>query len=244
MSTSARPFRVLSLDGGGMRGIYTAQYLSSLAEGFSKKRSCGTLDLGAGFDLIVGTSTGAILACALVANVPLSRVVEFYTKRGASIFERRVPTSLGFSLMADMIARSEALRRGEAALRSALAECFGNETISGVYDRRKIALGITAIDMSTHRSWVFKTPHMPGTNHRDDQFKLVEVCLASSAAPIYRSLALLPAHDGSPGSHVFADGGLWANNPVLVGMIDALELAEEGMRMTKHTVDEERCWVL
>jgi hypothetical protein len=68
MSPSKRPFRVLSLDGGGMRGIYTAQYLSSLTEGFSKKRSCGTLDLVAGFDLIVGTSTGAILACALEQN--------------------------------------------------------------------------------------------------------------------------------------------------------------------------------
>jgi hypothetical protein len=228
MTETTKPFRVLSLDGGGMRGIYTAQYLSSLADGFSKKRSCKTLDIGSGFDLIVGTSTGAILACALVANVPLAKVVEFYSNRGAAIFERRVPTSFGPSLVSDLLRRPNALKRGDAELRSALTECFGDETVGAVYERRKIALGITAVDMSTHRSWVFKTPHMKGSNHRDDPFTLVELCLASSAAPIYRSLAQMPAHDGSSGSHVFADGGLWANNPVLIGMIDALELAPAG----------------
>jgi patatin-like phospholipase/acyl hydrolase len=105
MTETTKPFRVLSLDGGGMRGIYTAQYLSSLADGFSKKRSCKTLDIGSGFDLIVGTSTGAILACALAANVPLAKVVEFYSNRGAAIFERRVPTSFGPSLVFDLLRR-------------------------------------------------------------------------------------------------------------------------------------------
>jgi len=144
-----KPFRVLSLDGGGMRGIYAAQYLSSLADGFSKKRSCKTLDIGSGFDLIVGTSTGAILACALVANIPMAQVVQFFSSRGAGIFERRVPTSFGFSLFADLILRPKALKRGEAVLRTALEECFGSETVGKVYERRNIALGITTVDMST-----------------------------------------------------------------------------------------------
>ena len=218
----------MSLDGGGMRGIYTAQYLASLADGFSKKSARKTLDVGSGFDLIVGTSTGAILACALAANIPLSRVVQFYNQKGAAIFERRIPSGIGANLLADLKNRPAALRRGEQVLRNALVECFAEETMVEVYNRRKIALGITAVDMSTHKSWVFKTPHLKNSNHRDDGFRLVDICLASSAAPIYRSLAALEAHDGSPGSHVFADGGLWANNPVLVGMIDALEMAAEG----------------
>jgi uncharacterized protein len=218
----------LSLDGGGMRGIYTAQYLASLADGFSKKAGRKTLDVGSGFDLIVGTSTGAILACALAANIPLARVVQFYSQKGAEIFERRVPSGIGLNLIRDLRKRPESLRRGEQALRNALEECFAQETVGEVYSRRKIALGITAIDMSTHKSWVFKTPHLKNSNHRDDGFRLVDICLASTAAPIYRSLAALEARDGSLGSHVFADGGLWANNPVLVGMIDALELATEG----------------
>ena len=226
--SAIKAFRVLSLDGGGMRGIYTAQYLNSLADGFSKKRTGKPLDVGSAFDLIVGTSTGAILACAVAAGIPLSTVVDFYLKEGPKIFTRPIPTGLiGLipRLIADLKSRPKALKNGEDALRKALTTCFGNETVGELYQRRKIALGITAVDMSTHKSWVFKTAHLENSLHRDDPFTLVDVCLASSAAPIYRSLAELAARDGSPGSHVFADGGLWANNPVLIGMIDALKMA-------------------
>lgn len=54
---TARPFRVLSLDGGGMRGTYTATYLASLAATFARRRDVPAIDVGAAFDLIVGTST-------------------------------------------------------------------------------------------------------------------------------------------------------------------------------------------
>jgi patatin-like phospholipase/acyl hydrolase len=74
-----RPFRVLSLDGGGMRGSYTATYLDRVAGSFAKRRGVAALDMGAAFDLIVGTSTGGIIACALAAGVPLSDVVALYT---------------------------------------------------------------------------------------------------------------------------------------------------------------------
>ena len=82
--------------------------------------------------------------------------------------------------------------------------------------------------MSQHRAWIFKTPHLKhATNHRDDNYTLVDVCLATTAAPIYRSMAAIDHPDNSPGAfNVFVDGGLWANNPVLTGLIDALDLTE------------------
>jgi hypothetical protein len=99
----------------------------------------------------------------------------------------------------------------------------------GVYEARGIALAIAAVEMSQHRSWVFKTPHFAGTNHRDDEYRLVDVCLATSAAPIFRSLAAVDHADGQgSGYNVFADGGLWANNPVLVGVVEALDMATPG----------------
>src|SRR5579864_8274680 len=85
---SDQPFRVLCLDGGGMRGIYTASYISHLAHGFSEKRCVGRLDVGAGFNLIVGTSTGAIIGCALAAGIPPERVVRLYREHGSKIFRR------------------------------------------------------------------------------------------------------------------------------------------------------------
>ena len=94
------------------------------------------------------------------------------------------------------------------------------------YKARGIALAVPAVDLGQHHAWVFKTPHHPNTNHRDDDYSLVDVCLASSAAPLFRSLAAVPHPAGVAGERVFADGGLWANNPVLVGLIEALEIAE------------------
>ncbi|MCH7915149.1 MAG: patatin-like phospholipase family protein [Deltaproteobacteria bacterium] len=220
-----KPFRVLSLDGGGMRGTYTATYLSCLASAFAIRRGVSGLDVGASFDLIVGTSTGGIIACAIAAGVPLSKIVEFYRAHGSSIFPRRLPQSPGLELITDMFRRRAALACGSETLRAALTRHFGDMTLGDLYRDREIALAITAVELSQHRSWIFKTPHLRNTNHRDDHYRLVDICLATSAAPMYRSLAAVEHPDGGDaGYRVFADGGLWANNPVLVGLIDALEM--------------------
>ena len=76
-----KPYRVLSLDGGGMRGLYTASVLQSLVNRFSRSNS-GNKDIGKGFDLIAGTSTGGILACGLAAGVPIKNIIELYSKKG------------------------------------------------------------------------------------------------------------------------------------------------------------------
>jgi len=224
-------FRVLSLDGGGMRGTYAATYLDRVASAFARQRGVAGLDIGAAFDLIVGTSTGGIIACALADGVPLPTVVDLYRQYGKAIFPRSLPKRVGFDLFVDLLARPSALRRGAAALRLALATPFGDTTVRQLYDRRGIALAITAVNLGQHRSWVFKTPHLPNANHRDDNQTLVDLCLAASAAPLYRSLTAVEYPDigaTASGYDVFVDGGLWANNPVLVGLIEALEMTEPG----------------
>ena len=225
------PFRVLSLDGGGMRGTYTATYLDRVAATFAKRRGVAALDVGAAFDLIVGTSTGGIVACALAIGVPLADVVALYVQNGSAIFSRPLPQGL-LGVVPDVGRRPRALAAGTQRLRAALAARLGAKTLGDVYRERGIALAITAIEMSQHRSWVFKTPHLMGTNHRDDGYALVDVCLATSAAPIYRSLAAIDHPDNAGGGfNVFVDGGLWSNNPVLVGLIDALDLTQPGQEI-------------
>jgi uncharacterized protein len=226
--TQVAPFRVLSLDGGGMRGTYTATYLDQVASAFARRRGEEALDIGAAFDLIVGTSTGGIIACALAAGIPLSHIVDLYRKHGAAIFRRPLPAKLR-GVPGDHFSRPTALIQGEAALRTALKAVLGDTTIRDIYDRRGIALAITAVEMSQHHAWVFKTPHFPTTNHRDDPYTLVDVCLATTAAPIFRSMAAVDHADGpGKGYNVFVDGGLWSNNPVLVGLVEALDIAEPG----------------
>ena len=233
--SGGRCFRVLSIEGGGMRGIYSAAYLSILARRYTEKRKTHDLDIGKGFDLITGTSTGAILSCALAADISLDRVVELYRKSGPDIFPQKLPKRFGPNLVWQMLTRPRYLRSGAVALESALVAEFADTTLADIWERRMIALAIPAVEMSHHRAFIFKTPHLPGILHRDRKYKLVDVCLATTAAPIYRSMARIGNLD-TPGDLVFVDGGLWANNPVLVGLIEALKMTKKGDRIEIYSL--------
>ncbi len=230
MIAGVRRLRVLSIDGGGMRGLYTAAYLSSLVKRYAVTRGVSELDIGKGFDLITGTSTGAIIACALAAGVPIELVATLYRKHGHEIFRVKLPKRFGVQLTHQLFTRARYLKAGNVALDQALHAAFGDTTLGRIWQDRRIALAIPAVEMSRHHAWVFKTPHLANTRHRDDGYGLVDVCLAATAAPIYRSLARLRNPD-TPGHQVFVDGGLWANNPVLIGLIDALEMTDSSDRI-------------
>ena len=226
MTDSQKTFRVLSIDGGGMRGLYTATYLDALAKRYAITRKSGALDIGKGFDLIVGTSTGGIIACALAAGIQLDKVSHLYTKHGPQIFPRKLPQDIG-ALLVNGTKWSSFIHEGNQALKNALTEAFGDLKVIDIYTDRGISLAVPAVEMTKHGSWVFKTPHLKNSKHRDDHYKLADICLATSAAPIYRSLAAIDNPD-TAGYRVFCDGGLWANTPILVGLIDALEMTSQG----------------
>ena len=217
-----KPYRVLSLDGGGMRGIYTGAFLARLTDQFGRIRGESALDLGRGFDLITGTSTGAIVGCALAVGRPMSEIVDLYREHGPKIFPHRIAGRGSAIFRATQGSRY--VRAGDEALRKALEAVLRDTTMLDVYRGRGISLSIPAVLMSEHRAWVFKKT--PRSGVRDDNYSLVDVCMATSAAPIYRSLAAIddPNTSGGP-QQVFADGGLWANNPIIVGLVDALTIA-------------------
>ena len=205
-----------------MRGIYTAAFLDRLVAQEAKGTGVRGIDLGLGFDLICGTSTGAIVGCVVAIGCPLRRAVDLYRRQGTAIFPHRIKGAL--SVIYRALNRRRFVRAGDLALRSALVDVFGEITIADVYQHRGISLSVPAVDMATHRAWVFK--RTPASGHRDEDYKLVDVCLASSAAPIFRSLAAVEDPIGSVNApRVFADGGLWANNPVMVALTDALAMA-------------------
>lgn len=220
-----RKFRVLCIDGGGMRGVYSSAYLHGLQSEFTQSGTGEQLDIGKGFDLIVGTSTGAIIGLGLAHGVPASRILKLYKEEGSEIFPLKAPTTK-LAAVRQLFSRPASLKAGNNALKKALIGAFGTTTIGELYEKRRIAIAIPAVNMATRKAWVFKSSHLPSSIDRDNDYKLSDVCLATSAAPIYRSLASIENPNGS-GYRVFADGGLCANSPVMVGLIDALTMAEE-----------------
>ena len=216
------PFRVLSLDGGGMRGIYTASLLENYSREIAKREKRGqSLDIGAGFHLIVGTSTGGIIAAALAAGKPIGKIKELYLEHGKKIF----PDPFDQDKWKRWAFRNRKTASGNAqALRKALKEVFGDMTFGDLYEQRGIMLCLPAVNMASNAPRVFKTPH--GTYQLDSDLPLVDACLATSAAPIVLPLASVTWPDDA-GETTFVDGGLFANNPALIGLIESLEFAKE-----------------
>jgi uncharacterized protein len=238
--TNVRPvYRVLALDGGGIRGLYTAILLRGLTSEFAKQqglRDDQEYDLGRQFDLIVGTSTGAILAAALAAGAPLSKVIQLYAKRAKVIFQHPVPTKGTVSLVAWVLRHLGQAANEPATIQLVLDDFFGDETLEGVFRRRGIALCLPSIDAETLKAWVFKTPHSERLQ-RDNTYRLADVCMASAAAPLVFPLKVIrrPGADGgvpdAPRVNLFIDGGLWANNPSVVALTEALTTAAPQQRI-------------
>lgn len=190
----AQLLQILSLDGGGLKGLFSA---SVLAE-FESDHGVRIVDH---FDLIVGTSTGGLIALALGAGLSPAQIVEFYVSRGQHIF----PTSAGRGLK--QLVR---VKHSDRPLRRALAEVLDDKVLGDSAER----LVIPAYSLDENDVYLFKTPHHPRF-HRDGRELMVDVALATTAAPTYLPAARLR-------NHRLVDGGVWANNPTLVGVVEAL----------------------
>ena len=220
-----KPYRVLSLDGGGMRGLYTASVLQSLVNRFSGVNS-ENKDIGKGFDLIVGTSTGGILACGLAAGIPINKIVDLYSKKGNRIFTDPFPFEGHLKKYWWIFKNRKKAANSNSALKQELKSIFSNKTFGQIYKDRQIGLCITAVNLIDHSPRVFKTPHDPSKN-MDNNRRLTDVCLASSAAPILFPIAHIPDPERSNIYEDFVDGGLWANSPILVALVEAITCSKK-----------------
>ena len=109
------------------------------------------------------------------------------------------------------------------ALRDKLQLVLGDDSLERVWAERRIALTIPAVSIESYGPKVFKTPHLERLTH-DRQIKLVDICLATAAAPLYFPLHAIGERDGYFRNDLFVDGGLWANNPALVGLLEGIEM--------------------
>ncbi len=203
--------KILSLDGGGIRGALTLGYLKKIESVLREKHGKDYL-LCDHFDLIGGTSTGSIIAAALAIGKSVDEIVTLYMDLGGKIFGKKRnfwnPLETWKFLKAEY---------DYTALENSLKNAFGNITLGS--SQIKTGLCIVAKRADTNSTW-------PLINHPEGKFydsnigknkniPLWQAVRASSAAPTYFAPQMIDVGDGQRGA--FVDGGVsMSNNPALI----------------------------
>lgn len=196
-----RLFRILSIDGGGIKGVFPAAYLAEL-----ERRFLGGGSIADHFDMIAGTSTGGIIALALAHGMTAQQALQIYMERGERIF----PTLKGWRKWARVLRWVSKPKHDQAVLKNELLSVFGDKVLDGASKR----LVIPSFEGLHGEPFIYKTPHHPDYQ-KDRHKKFAHVALHTTAAPSY-----YPAVDDD--GYVMIDGGVWANNPVMNALVDAL----------------------
>lgn len=229
MDDSKKQLKILSLNGGGVRGLFSITILAELERVLAERRNDPDLAIGNYFDMITGASIGGIIAVALADGQKARDLQAKFHKVAPNIFPRvrwvpnwaRSLYQLGKLLLRPLYKSDN--------LREAVAEIVGADKTVRTLKRRLL---IPTVNLSTGRPLFIKTCHNSNFT-RDDQFSLVDVAMATSAAPTY----FLP-HYIEWQSAYFADGGLLANNPSFVAYHEALNYldGEEFKGITPHDI--------
>jgi predicted acylesterase/phospholipase RssA len=182
--------KILSIDGGGIRGLIPARVLEEI------ERRCGR-PAGELFDLVAGTSTGAIIACALTKPEPLpaGQIARIYLDEGPEIFSRsllKTITSVG-GLVDE--------RYDSDGLLTSLRRHFDGARLADA----KPAILLTAYDLEGRSALLLRN---------DDDMSMVDAAHGSSAAPSYFEPARV-------GELTLVDGGVFATNPAMCAFADA-----------------------
>jgi len=190
--------RILTIDGGGMKGVFPASFLATLEDAIGDT-------VANFFDLIVGTSTGGIIALGLGLGFSAQQILAFYEESGATIFSGnrflRAIRRLGVS------------KYSEKPLKAVLESYFGEKRLGDSTKR----LVIPSVNMDTGEVYVYKTAHHARLE-RDYKIKAVDVALSTASAPTY-----FPTHRLAAGTPLI-DGGVWANNPVGIAVVEAISV--------------------
>lgn len=214
--TSPDPrFRILSVDGGGIRGLISALVIEEIERRLSAKLG-REARMAEYFHLFAGTSTGGLIALALTApkEVSAGELASFYVDDGPRIFHRGLGHELG-SLWG-----ISGPKYSLGPLREAVERRLGRSTISAATRD----LLVTSYDMTHSEPYFFKRWRALENPERD--LPIAEAALATSAAPTY-----FPSHGLQ--DRALVDGGVFAANPSVAAIAEALgRQSDEPSRLT------------
>lgn len=208
-----RLFRILTIDGGGIRGLFPAAYLAEI-----ERRFLGGSSIAKHFDMVAGTSTGGIIALGLANGKSAKEIASIYTERGEHIFPKPKP-------VAGLWKRFRSLRSPKydrLNLQKELLRVFGHDVLDSV----KTRVVIPSFEGEYGEPFIYKTPHHP--DYQKDRHKaLVDIAQHTAAAPSYFEAA-------ENHGYQMLDGGIWANNPIMQALVDVLacyEVPRENIRI-------------
>lgn len=200
------PKRILALDGGGIRGILTVQILREIEKRERKANSDPTLVLADSFDLIGGTSTGAIIAALVALGKNIDEIEALYKEVGEKVFKKRPVLGLIFP------------KYSTKALEKVLRRELGNMTLGS--GSLKTGLAVIAKRVDTGSVWVFNNHPEgkyfnasvdEGETYGNGDYNLAEIVRASTAAGHYFKPEHIEIHKNEkPG--LFVDGGMSPHN--------------------------------
>lgn len=196
--------RILCIDGGGIKGVMPATYLSYIEENMN-------INVANYFDLIAGTSTGGIIALGLGLGMSAIEILNLYKNKGATIFGQDVPVELSLVNNLWLTGKQIFMRKYSSQnFRNIISSAFGAKKLG----HSKTRLVIPAYSDIIPGPYLLKTAHHPRFKS-DYKQPAVDVAMATSAAPSYFS-----KYQMSTGEEL-VDGGVWANNPIGVAALEA-----------------------
>jgi uncharacterized protein len=196
-------FQILSLSGGGYLGLYTISILAEFERRIGRP-------IATSFDLLAGTSIGGIIALALAAQTPAHDIKASFEEDGRTIFSSRSTPQTKVGELWDFLRSFLSAKYDNQSLRQTIARIVGENTLIG---QLKHPVVIPAVNLTKGKPQVFKTDHHPDFQV-DHSRRVVDVALATSAAPTYFPIATI-------GDELFVDGGLFANSPDLIALHEA-----------------------
>ena len=222
-------FNILSIDGGGIRGLIPAKLLSELEK--ELQQHTGKEKLYEHFHLVCGTSTGSILAIGIALGIPAEDLANFYRQYASIIFPRWYLKVLPRKsrVFVNSIYSNKQLRKK-------LEEIFtkANDGKVPLLNDLKTFVCIPAFNGNEGEINVLKTKHHQEYS-RDYKLPAHEVALASASAPVY-----FPPHSFSYENEFgkgrlvnMIDGGIFANNPSLIGILEATDKFEKPVESIK-----------
>jgi len=207
-------FKILSLDGGGVRGYLSIKILENTEKHLNNKDG-QNIPIGKRFDLIVGTSTGAIIAGLLAIGKSAKDIRKLY--------ENDIPVIFSNEMQRNKFSRMIWSKYRPDALVQKAKSYFEEYTFEDV----KTDLIVTSVDITTMTPRFHKSDFADKNRSRVDE-KLSNAIVASASAPVFFPVATDLIHSES-----LIDGGIVANNPSMVGIIDALTFERESKRGTQ-----------